>query len=114
MKVSFNGFNETNATFETATALDKGALVKMSSNGKVAACTEDDKFIGVVIHSEDDVATVQLNGYIRVAYSGTAPSVGYAKLLADTTGKKVSVDADGREYLVIDVDTTNSFVGIIL
>lgn len=114
MKVSFNGFNETVATFETATEIAQGKLVKMSANGKVAVCVADDAFIGVVIKGESDAASVQLGGYARLTYSGTsAPSVGYNKFSSDANGN-LTVDTDGKEYLVIDVDTVAKTAGIML
>lgn len=114
MKVSFNGFNETVATFETETEIAQGKLVKMSANGTVEACVADDAFIGVTVKSESDAASVQLKGYAKLTYSGTsAPSVGYNKFSSDANGN-LTVDTDGKEYLVIDVDTTAKTVGIML
>ena len=94
-------------------AADAGELVKMSANNTVAVCAEDDRFCGVCIHSDSATADVQLKGYVEVEYTGTAPTVGYAKLLAAAAGK-VAADTDGAEYLVLKVDTANKIVGFIM
>ena len=114
MNVSFGGIGEIAATFKTSGTVNKGNLVKMASGGTVAACAEDDRFCGVALSvAADGFATVQLRGFARVGYTGTAPTVGYAKLLAGAANK-VAADDDGDEYLVIEVDTSASTVGIYM
>jgi len=51
--------------------------------------------------------------YVELEYTGTAPTVGYSKLLASAAGK-VKADSDGAEFLVLKVDTTNKIVGFIM
>lgn len=114
MAVSFKGIGERVLSFKTASAINAGSLVKMSANGTVAACAENDKFIGVVLSCRNNIAAVQIGGYVKVGYSGTAPTVGYNQLCAKS-GTAVEVDAaNGRALLVLDVDTTASTAGILL
>ena len=94
-------------------AADAGELVKMSASNTVAVCAAGDVFCGLCIHSDAQTADVQLGGYVEVAYTGTAPSVGYAKLLA-AGANTVKTDNGGAEHLVLKVDTVNSTVGFII
>ena len=112
MKVSFEGIGEQVVSFAT-TGTVKGAFVKMSSNNTVAACASADNFIGFCINNEGGFAEVQTHGYIKCPYTGTAPAVGYSLLAADTNGR-VKGAQTGREYLVLDVDTTAKTVGFIM
>ena len=117
MSVSFGGIGSVVATFKADSEIKCGCPVAMAGNGKVEECDEEDRFCGVSLGTaEDGHAAVQLGGYVKLSYSGTtAPTVGYEYLIADGDGG-VCVDEDeaGGEYLVIDVDTTNKIVGIIM
>ncbi|MEA4946652.1 MAG: hypothetical protein VB058_03705 [Oscillospiraceae bacterium] len=59
------------------------------------------------------MATVKLDGFVTVPYTGAAPAVGFSALSADAAGG-VRVNAAGREYLVLEVDTAAKTVGFIL
>ena len=113
MLVSFNGFGESIATFEAAGAA-AGAPVKMSGNGAVSACAAGDTFCGIAIVPNGSCASVQLGGYVKVTYSGTAPTVGYNTLAADGSNGVKTVTTGGRQYLVLDIDTASKTAGIIL
>ena len=116
MKVSFEGIGENVITFynDMLKPAELGNPVKMSANGEVSACSSADRFFGVCIDSDTDYAAVQTAGYIHVNYSGeTAPTVGFVKLAADGNGG-VAVNSAGNELVVIDVDTANSIIGIML
>lgn len=116
MKVSFEGIGESVVTFyNSATAgAAAGEPVKMTDNGEVGACGSGDKFIGLALTAEGEYCAVQTKGYAQTVYSGTAPAVGYAKLSGNGSGGVKSDAANGREILVIDVDTVNKLVGIVL
>ena len=132
MSVSFGGMGEVVATFKTNGVVKAGNPVKMQSNGTVQACSNSDRFCGIAISVADDgYATVQLGGYMKATYSGSAFSVGYAHALAASDGKvkadagtesSVTVDSDtltvtkytGSEVLVVEVDTTAKTVGFIM
>lgn len=113
MNVSFSGFNEKSITFNCTEYVETGAAVKVSENGTVVPCANGDVFCGIVTDVRSDCATVQLEGYIRTPYSGSAPALGYTALTADGNGG-VCANDDGRSYLVTDVDTTDGTVGFML
>lgn len=113
MKVSFEGVGEQVLSFEKASGTAKNVFVKVSANNTVAACSAGDNFAGYCIDTDDSFAVVKTHGYIEVGYTGTAPTVGYAKLAADADGKVKKSDT-GREFLVIKVDSTAATVGFIM
>ena len=89
---------------------DEGKVVKPTAAGTVGLCTAGDNFIGVVrtIDGADKLAVVQTKGFVTVAYSGTAPALGYQALEADGNGgvQAVSSPAAGDTYCwVVAVDT---------
>lgn len=115
MKVSFEGFDEKVLSFvsDSTTKPAKGKTVKMAGNGKVSGCSAGDDFIGAAIAADDNFAAVQVGGYIKLPYTGTAPTVGYGILVADSAGGVKGAES-GKSYLIIDVDTTAKTVGFIL
>ena len=84
MSISYEGIGEWCATFVCG-AVSEGDIVKVSANGTVGKCTAGDGFCGVVraVAHDGKACTVQLGGLASVKYSGTAPAVGYAELVAD-------------------------------
>ena len=58
MKVSFEGVGEQVLSFNKASGVTKGALVKMSANSTVKACDAGDRFMGVCIASGDAFAEI--------------------------------------------------------
>lgn len=114
MSISFNGFNEQVLTFKTETELAAGTLVKMSGNGTVAACANGDKIIGVVLSCRDNLACVQVGGYINLPYSGTAPTTGYCGICAASATKIKTDSSAGKLLAVFDTDTTAATAGILL
>ena len=113
MNISIKGYGENTATFRTQGLVSSAHTVKMADNLTVAPCTADDDFIGIAVNVRGEYACVQLSGYAEVDFTGTAPAVGYCSLVADGKGG-FSVGENGRKYLVVNVDTTNSKAGIIL
>ena len=114
MTTNFNGFDEKVLTFECDTEINAGTPVKISANGKVAACAAGDRFIGIALGSRGGYASVMVGGFITLPYTSTAPATNYAKLVADGNGG-VKVDAtNGTEAVVISVDTTEKTVGFIM
>lgn len=110
MNVSFNGYNEGILTFEAEDGVTVGAPVEISENGKVKAA--ENVFFGICTGVRDGFAAVQLDGYIKVKYSGTLTH-GYNKLIS-ADGKVKADTTDGREILVVDLDAANNIAGIIL
>lgn len=113
MITSLNGLQETVATFAADTALAAGIPVKLSANQTAAACAGSDLFAGIALQCRNGMVSVQLKGYVRVPYSGTAPALGWKQLAADGAGK-VKTGTAGNFYLVTDVDTATATVGFML
>jgi hypothetical protein len=111
MTVSFQGFHENAATFAGEAA--PGAPVKISAAGAVAGAPADSVFCGVSAGGGGGHVTIQLTGYVSLPYTGSAPALGYAKLLANGSGG-VKAASSGREYLVLDADTVRQTVGFLL
>ena len=115
MSISFNGYNDNSATFEITGAVATGEVVKMSANNKVTSCVAGNEFCGVLNHTESDgFATIQLSGYAQVAYTETAPTVGYSTLAGNGTGGVKVASTGGRSHLVLNVDTSLKIVGFLL
>ena len=114
MRISFDGVGQWGATFRCQN-VSEGQLVQVSGNGTVGACAAGDGFAGPVLHMGRDgrACTVQLGGVAAVAYSGTAPTAGWAELAADGSGGVKAMEG-GREYLVLDVDEAAGTVSILL
>ncbi len=123
MDVSFIGYEESLITFKASGTIKEGDLVKVSGNGEVAVCEADDVFCGIAVDIRNGYVSVQMKGYAEVSYVETAPDLGYEKLVAgsasaveavvESTGSSGTTTA-GRTVLVVNKDTTNSKVGIIL
>ena len=110
MTVSFDGYNANTITFEAASGVTVGLPVMISANGKVSNATST--FCGVCKSLKNGYAAVQLDGYVRLPYTGSI-AVGYKQLVVDDGEIKVDT-TNGREYLVTDVDSTTNTAGIIL
>jgi len=115
VKVSFEGIGESVVTFYngSSNAAAAGVPVKMSGNGEVSACSDGERFFGVAQSCDADFAAVQTSGYIELKYTGTAPTVGYAKLAANGSDG-VKAAETGGEFLVAEVDSTNKILGLML
>mgnify|MGYP000862496032 FL=1 len=115
MSISFGGIGEYAATFHNSSSAPAvaGKAVKISGNGEVSACSAGDNIAGVCISAGAQFAAVQLRGFVKLPYSGAAPNLGYCRLSADSGGG-VKTDSSGREYLVVEVDTSAKTAGLFL
>lgn len=114
MAISFDAIGEKYVTFYAASGAEKGDVCKMTDNAEVGACSAGDDFCGIIESVRGSVASVLLGGFVELPYSGlTAPEVGFSTLVADGDGG-VTVDEDGRSFLVVSVDTTAKTVGFCL
>ncbi|MPN01140.1 hypothetical protein SDC9_148343 [bioreactor metagenome] len=113
MTVSLNGYNEQAATFLSAAQISKGKSVKLSANMTVSETANGNAFIGFCLDCKDGIATVQLSGHYRAAYSGTAPTLGKIYLAADSAGGVKVGDSTGTSCLAVSVDTVNKTVDFI-
>lgn len=114
MKYSFDGFGENVATFGAQNGVAPGMPVKMTANGTVGACGAGDSFCGVALNVRCGSSAVQLGGYVRLPYGGTAPVVGWQSLAAAGSGKVQTASSGGRSLLVVDVDEAAGTCGVIL
>ncbi len=114
MSISFTGINEQVITFKAAEALEPGTLVKISANGTVSPCADGDKITGVVLFCRENLAAVQINGFVSLPYTGSTPAFGYSKICAASATEIKADNADGRELLVLEADTAENTAGIML
>lgn len=112
MKVSFDGAGELLLSFVNNGA-KAGSFVKISADKTVSACSAGERFAGLCLHADKEHADVRVKGYVECAYTGTAPTLGFAKLSADAEGK-VKADENGTEYLVLSVNSGSKTVGFIM
>lgn len=105
MNISYEQIGHLSVTFP-ADGCKEGAVCKINSAGKAAACSAGDGFIGVAESVNGTQAGVQIAGFAKIAYSGSStPTPGYVKLSADGSGG-VKVDTAGVGYWVVRVDST--------
>ena len=112
MSISFHGIGQVCATF-LGSGITEGHVVKMSGNGTVAVCGDDEDFCGVAVCCKDDACTVQVEGFSTANYSGSSPALGWTALSANGNGG-VKAAESGRSYLVVGVDTNAKTVTIKL
>lgn len=103
MNISYEEIGHMSVTFP-AGACEVGKVCKVNAEGAVTGCPGGDCFCGVVESIHGSFAGVQIHGFAKVGYSGTAPTCGYVKLAANGGGG-VAVNTSGKEYLVVKVDT---------
>ncbi len=108
MKVSFEGVGERVVTLEAETAGDgavtPGALVKLTGNGRVGACSQaGDLPAGVALSVREGLAAVQTAGYMKLPCAA-ALTVGWHHLALDSDGKLAETEG-GRCALVMDVES---------
>ncbi len=109
----FDGFDRMEVTLHSTKEVAKGKAVEFMEAYTVDRALDGHNFVGVCTYAENYMASIQLRGYARVAYTGTAPDCGYIKLTGNGKGG-VKVDDNGRYVLVTDVDTEDNTCGIIL
>ena len=106
MNISFEGIGQQMVTFAAAPETAKGVPVKMSENGKVAACADGDAFVGVTANvASDGVANVIMSGFVELTYTGTAPGLGLISVAGNGSGGVKTVTDGGRQVICVSVDT---------
>ena len=113
MAISFDAIGEKYVTFLAADTAKEGEVCKVSADATVDVCAQGDVFCGVITQARGGTASVLMGGYTELPYSGAAPEVGYGKLSANGEGG-VQVSENGREYLIVRVDSANSTVGLFM
>lgn len=93
---------------------DEGKPVKVSANKTGALCSAEDPFYGTIesIAEDNAVCVVKNVGITTVGYTGTAPGLNKVELVGDGSGgvKTPTTPGTGKEYFILDVDTTNTEV----
>ena len=112
MSVSLKGYNQNGVTLIAADSLKKGDLVKISANSTAAPCALGNIPCGICINTDGKYACVQLGGYAKVKYSGTAPALGNAVVAADGNGG-VKTATTGMSVLVVSVNTADTTAEIV-
>ncbi|HJH61847.1 MAG TPA: hypothetical protein IAC84_01030 [Firmicutes bacterium] len=115
MDISFAGIGQVAATFEaqepTGGSLERleiGMAVALTEANTVGLGASGNSPCGVILALEKDgKATVQVDGFAQVGYSGaSAPAVGWVNLAVDGAGKVQVASTGGRSCLVVQVDTS--------
>ncbi|MBQ7202863.1 MAG: hypothetical protein IJS03_02465 [Eubacterium sp.] len=115
MSISHKGYETKCLTFETGETITAGELVTVNSLGQAVKTSNGGNFVGVCIAVRNGYASVQVEGYVELPYSGSAPSVGLATLVSDSNANiKAGGENDVVYYKVLKRDTTNKIVGFIL
>ncbi len=94
---------------------DEGKPIKISANETVVLAAADDPLTGIVETIEADVCTVNFGRCVRtLKYTSTAPAVPSSLLECAGSGA-VRVDGtNGKAFHVLNVNTTDTEVTIVL
>ena len=113
MAISHKGFHTDVITLNTEGVVRENAPVTVIDGDSCKTALLNEDFIGVVVNIRDDLASVQVAGYVETSYTGTAPSLGFTGLCG-TNGNFVKASDTAVKYRVLKVDTVNRIVGFIL
>lgn len=112
--VTFNGMGELVATFQ-AGSVTAGGPVIMNGNNAVRSATSGGRPVGVALHKRGDYAAVQMQGFVRVKYTGS-PALGWNSLVGNGSGglRPATEGETGRDCLVVDLDSSEQTMGLFL
>lgn len=111
----YNGYGENALTFSTNnTGTTKGAPVNIKMESIVQNSNDGEDFIGICKDVNSITATVIMDGYIEVHYTGTEPTYNYCGLVGDGKGGVKTSATAKRNYKVLKVDKNENIVGFIL
>ena len=102
MNISYDGIGYLAVTVPAGTC-GAGQVCKLGSAGQADACVNGEQFAGVCDEVKKGMAAVQVSGFAKVKYTGSAPTPGFAKLAADGNGG-VCVNSNAQTYLVLCLD----------
>jgi len=91
---------------------DEGKPVVISANKTAALASNGNSFYGIIESISEDAAVcvVKTIGIVTVAYTGSAPTVGFGQLASDGSGAVKSGTGTNPYYWILDVDETNEAV----
>ena len=81
-----------------------GQPCKCSGGKAMEKAAAGEAFQGVCLWQRNDIAGVQVDGFLTMPYTGTAPTVGFDILAADGNGG-VQKSASGKSRMIVDVDS---------
>ena len=108
MSVSYEGIGYLAVTLPNRNCT-VGQLCTLNLSGQGVNAGDGETFLGVVEAVDGKKMAVQIEGFVTMKYSGTAPSLGYVKLSSNGNGG-VRVNNAGREYLVLECNNDTSTV----
>ena len=108
-----DGYDRNEVTLNAENNVIKSGTVAMTDNYTVGSAADGADFIGVCTHTQCGSASVLIKGFVEVPFTGEAPAAGYCKLSANGKGG-VKKNANGRDFLVVGVDTADQTCAIIL
>ena len=111
--VKYDSIHSDLVTFAAAGGLTAGSVCKVTANDTVGACSAGDAFCGVAGPVRGGMTGVQLHGYVKLPYTGAAPTVGMGALAANGSGG-VKTAESGRTFCIVCVDTAAKTVGFFL
>ncbi len=111
----FNGYGENALTFSVdSNSTKKGAPVKCDLKETVKGVSDGEDFIGICKNIDSAKATVIMDGYVEVPYTGTQPTFNYCGLVGNGSGGVKTSATAKRNYKVLKVDKDKNIVGFIL
>ena len=113
MKCSFEEIGHLSVTFPDGDCT-VGAVCKLNTTGQAVNCAAGDRFCGVVEVKNGGCVGVQIHGFANIVYTSTAPTVGYANLVANGNGGVKVDNTNGKSYFVVAVDTASKTATIEL
>lgn len=113
MAISFDSIGQECVTATSTSTISANTPCKFLASKHVGACADGNAIHGICIRQEGSLVTLQIKGFVTLPYSGSAPTVGFCSLAAAASGKVKKLE-NAKEYLVVDVNTTNSTVTFLL
>jgi len=97
------------------TASDLGKAVVLSDNNTVNTTSTETELLGklVALDTENDVATVQVAGFMEFDYTGS-PGVNARVVTSGTAGKVTTPGVEYGQGVIVSVDTTATTLVVLL
>ena len=114
-RISFEGFNNKYLTFVAEDTLTAGKPVSFDDGESCTEALEGDYVAGICTEVRNGFATVLVQGYAEIKYSGTAPGFGYERFVCNALGGVCLADSNdnGPLFRVVKVDPEKKIVGFI-
>lgn len=113
MSSVFKGFETKEITLESAD-LNPGEVAMFTDSLVVYNPEKNQVFCGVCNAVREGYASVVINGYAKTTFTGSAPHLGYQKLSSNGEGGVMVDEENGREYLIVGINGTESTVEFIV